>query len=324
MFGGGGGMFGGGGGGFGVAAGGGGGARQFVQKFQVYPPSFMETDRPQVEEGDKIIMPTSCLEMLARLRISYPMLFEVTNELAGGRRTHCGVLEFIAPEGVIYLPHWMMSNLFLEPGDKVTIKSVSLPKGTFVKFRPQTKDFLDISNPKATLENKLRGFSALTTGDTIVIRHASKQYALDIMEVKPGDAMTIIETDVNVDFAPPLDHEEGLAGASAAAQKAEQQAAATAAAAPPPVEEMEDDGDQFAAFGGNGFSLSGKLAPSTGNGIVHTFGKIEKPIEKCKGGMSAPPTSSERPPGADDGDSSEEEMPYEGKRFHAFGGTGWR
>jgi hypothetical protein len=57
---------------------------------------------------------------------------------------------------------------------------------------------------------------------------------------------------------------------------------------------------------------------------VHTFGKVEKPIEKCKGGMSAPPTSSERPPGATDDDSSDEEMPYEGKRFYAFGGTGWR
>lgn len=314
----GGGMFGG-GGQFGLAAGA-GSTGQFVQKFQAYPPSFMETDRKQVEEGDKIIMPTSCLEMLARLRISYPMLFEVKNEMAGGRRTHCGVLEFIAPEGVVYLPHWMMSNLFLEPGDKVTIKSVSLPKGTFVKFRPQTKDFLDISNPKATLENKLRGFSALTTGDTIVIRHASKQYALDIMEVKPGDAMTIIETDVNVDFAAPLDHEDGLAGAAAAAAKKAEEVQA-----PPPVEEMDEDSDGFAAFQGNGFSLSGKLAPSTGNGIVHTFGKAEKPIDKCKGGMSAPPTSSERPAGAAaDDDSSEEEMSYDGKRFYAFGGTGWR
>ena len=75
----GGGMFG--GGGFGMAMPGGGGAGQFVQKFKVYPPSFMEIDRPQVEEGDKIIMPTSCLEMLARLRISYPMLFFKKNRL---------------------------------------------------------------------------------------------------------------------------------------------------------------------------------------------------------------------------------------------------
>lgn len=29
------------------------------------------------------------------------------------------------------------------------MKNVSLPKATFVKFRPQSVDFLDISNPRA-------------------------------------------------------------------------------------------------------------------------------------------------------------------------------
>eukprot|EP01050_Picozoa_sp_SAG11_P003554 SAG11_NODE_204_length_12459_cov_6.526133_3_plen_113_part_00 len=101
--------------------GGGGAPGEFNQKFNVYPPLMMEREKPQVEEGDKIIMPSSCLDTLARLRISYPMLFEVTNEAAGGRKTHCGVLEFVAPEGRIYLPHWMMQNLFLEPGDVVRI-----------------------------------------------------------------------------------------------------------------------------------------------------------------------------------------------------------
>merc|ERR1719240_2197889 len=134
---------------------------------------------------------------------------------------------------MIYLPHWMMQNLFLETGDKVTLRSVTLKKGTFVKLRPQNRDFLDISNPKATLENRLRGFSALTKGDTIVIRHAGKQYPLDIMEVRPGDAMTIIEADVNVDFEAPLDHEDGLMGAAA---KAAQEQAKSKAIAPPPVD----------------------------------------------------------------------------------------
>lgn len=146
-----GGMFG--GGMFGGGGGGGAGPGEFSMKFNVYPPSFLETDRPQVEEGDKIIMPASCLDMLARLRISYPMLFEVTNEAAGGRKTHCGVLEFVAPEGKIFLPHWMMQvrcppahplaaaapparsrparrqNLYLEPGDVVRIRSVTMAKG---------------------------------------------------------------------------------------------------------------------------------------------------------------------------------------------------
>ncbi len=43
----------------------------------------------------------------------------------------------------------MMQNLLLQEGDLVHIQSVSLPKGSFVKLRPHSSDFLDISNPKA-------------------------------------------------------------------------------------------------------------------------------------------------------------------------------
>ena len=54
--------------------------------------------------------------------------------------------------------------------------------------------------------------------------------------------------------------------------------------------------------------------------------KRAKPIDMCKGGMSAPPTSSERPQGPEEADSSDEEgtESFAGKTFHAFGGTGWR
>lgn len=43
----------------------------------------------------------------------------------------------------------MMENLLLQEGDAVQVKNTALPKGTYVKLQPHTKDFLDISNPKA-------------------------------------------------------------------------------------------------------------------------------------------------------------------------------
>lgn len=42
----------------------------------------------------------------ASMNVEYPMLFNVTNRQTG-RATHCGVLEFIADEGVIYMPYWV-------------------------------------------------------------------------------------------------------------------------------------------------------------------------------------------------------------------------
>lgn len=34
------------------------------------------------------------------------MLFKLTNKNSD-RMTHCGVLEFVADEGICYLPHWV-------------------------------------------------------------------------------------------------------------------------------------------------------------------------------------------------------------------------
>lgn len=142
-------------------------------------------------------MPPSALDQLTRLNIEYPMLFKITNK-KGERQTHAGVLEFIADEGRIYIPYWMMKNLLLEEGDLVTVENVSLPVASYSKFKPQSVDFLDISNPKAVLENCLRNFACLTTGDVIAISYNNKIYELLVLETKPGRAVTIIECDMNV------------------------------------------------------------------------------------------------------------------------------
>ncbi|KNA22853.1 hypothetical protein SOVF_030050 [Spinacia oleracea] len=177
----------------------------FTQSYRCYPASFIE--KPQLEKGDKIIMPPSALDRLASLHIEYPMLFELRNPSAS-RVTHCGVLEFVADEGLIYLPYWMMENMLLQEGDIVQVKNASLSKGRFVKLQPHTKDFLDISNPKVVLETTLRSFSCLTTGDTIMVAYNNKKFYIDVVETKPSSAVSIIETDCEVDFAPPLDYKE--------------------------------------------------------------------------------------------------------------------
>lgn len=49
------------------------------------------------------------LPFAGRLNITYPMLFKLTNKNSD-RVTHCGVLEFVADEGICYLPHWVSSR----------------------------------------------------------------------------------------------------------------------------------------------------------------------------------------------------------------------
>lgn len=86
----------------------------------------------------------------------------------------------------------------LNEGDEVDVESVTLPIATFSKFQPLSSDFLDITNPKAVLENELRNFACLSKGDTIAIKYNGHVYELCVLETKPNDAVNIIECDMNV------------------------------------------------------------------------------------------------------------------------------
>uniref|UniRef100_A0A2I2Y2N9 Ubiquitin recognition factor in ER-associated degradation protein 1 n=1 Tax=Gorilla gorilla gorilla TaxID=9595 RepID=A0A2I2Y2N9_GORGO len=171
---------------------------RFSTQYRCFSVSMLAgpNDRSDVEKGGK-----------SRLNITYPMLFKLTNKNSD-RMTHCGVLEFVADEGICYLPHWMMQNLLLEEGGLVQVESVNLQVATYSKFQPQSPDFLDITNPKAVLENALRNFACLTTGDVIAINYNEKIYELRVMETKPDKAVSIIECDMNVDFDAPLGYKE--------------------------------------------------------------------------------------------------------------------
>lgn len=58
------------------------------------------------------------------------------------------------------------------------------------------------------LENALRSFATLTKGDVISIHYNDKDFELCILETKPGNAVSIIECDMDVDFAPPVGYVE--------------------------------------------------------------------------------------------------------------------
>lgn len=139
----------------------------------------------------------------------------------------------------------MMHNLLLEESEIINIESVSLPVATFSRFQPQSEDFLDITNPKAVLENGLRSFACLTTGDIIAIQYNQRIYEMCVLETKPGSAVSIIECDMNVEFAPPVGYKEP----ERIEKKVEQEI--------DPVNMMPES-TGFIAFKGQGNRLDGK------------------------------------------------------------------
>lgn len=209
----------------------------FEEQYRCFPISFSttaanssatsEASEPNIrEQGDKIILPGSAFEKLANMEVTYPLQFEVRNEYVSPPKiTHVGVLEFTAQEGRCYIPNWIIQNLQLFPdivaggssstpaaGNAsstsgscgiITVRNISLPLASFVKFKPKSADFLDISNPKAVLESTLRRFSCLTKHDEICLFYNKKNYYLEVRDLEPQDACSIVEADVKVDFEAP-------------------------------------------------------------------------------------------------------------------------
>jgi ubiquitin fusion degradation protein 1 len=105
----------------------------------------------------------------------------------------------------------MMRTLGLDTGDLVQVKSTDLAPASLVKLQPQDTSFLDISDPKAVLETAFRNFSTLTQGDIFSFSYNDAVFDVAVLEVKPtSDKMgvSMLETDVEVDFAAPLGYKE--------------------------------------------------------------------------------------------------------------------
>jgi len=105
----------------------------------------------------------------------------------------------------------MMQTLLLDVGDMIQIKSTSLELARRVKLQPQSPAFLEISDPKAVLEKAFRNFAALTQGDVFNFAYNDEVYDVAVLEVKPETdkmGVSMLETDVEVDFAPPVGYVE--------------------------------------------------------------------------------------------------------------------
>lgn len=125
-----------------------------------------------------------------------------------------------------------MQTLLLEPGDLVQVKSTDLPPGRFIKLQPQSTSFLDISDPKAVLENAFRNFSCLTKGDVFTFSYNDQIYEMAVLDTKPENdknAISVLETDLEVDFAPPVGYEETMRTSGTSTPRS----VATGGAAPP-------------------------------------------------------------------------------------------
>ncbi|KAL1838891.1 hypothetical protein VTJ49DRAFT_2082 [Mycothermus thermophilus] len=185
--------------------------QRFDEYYRCYPLVMAPgAERPDLNHGSKIFLPPSALDKVSRLHVQWPIMLELING-ATGKYTHAGVLEFTAEEGRAYIPQWMMQTLQLDVGDMIQVKTTSLELARLVKLQPQSVRFLDITDPRSVLEKAFRNFAALTKGDVFSFEYNDEIYEVAVLDVKPQTekmGVSMIETDVSVDFAPPVGYVE--------------------------------------------------------------------------------------------------------------------
>jgi len=220
---------------------------------------------------------------MATKELQYPLLFKITNVRNFNKSVHAGVSEFTSTEGRVYIPFWMMQNIGLDENNWVEVATCELPRATYVNFQPQSIDFLDISDPQAVLEHILRNYSALTLNETILFKYNDKDYYLQVLDIKPKtnlNAVSIIETDVNVDFAPPVGYVEPKVPKESkpiTINKSEVDDDEYLSSS-----EDEDDNEKFIAFQGEGKRISGKSVDNVAKALSLSPSTFTPPPEKKK------------------------------------------
>lgn len=162
---------------------------------------------PNLELSNKMILPSSILKKISKYEgIVYPLSFKI-NDSSIILSPH----DFKEDIEHVYLPEKIFSNFLLNIDGfiNLTLVNKTFEKGTKIKIKPHTSNFLDINDHKHFLEDCLiKNYTTLTKNQTISVNYYGNQINLDILECEPSDIISIVDTDLEVDFEKPYDYVE--------------------------------------------------------------------------------------------------------------------
>ncbi|EPR79719.1 Ubiquitin fusion degradation protein 1 [Spraguea lophii 42_110] len=183
------------------------GSNSIPSSWQLFPQKFKKGDPNNF--GGKIILPQIVIEDLVAAQITPPYTFELSHS-GGEFKSCCGVIEFTSNMDTVILPSWLYHQLNITDLTVLTVKYKIFCKGTFVRFLPHSTSFLEIESPKSELENSLRNYQVLTIGDEIYCNFEEHEpIRFTVTEMDRGlSSIYIVDTDLSVDFLPPLGYEE--------------------------------------------------------------------------------------------------------------------
>ncbi|CAK4188291.1 unnamed protein product [Aphanomyces euteiches] len=164
-------------------------------------------DKPDLEIGDKVILPSKTLLEIQCLKIPLPLLFKLTSPTLRTLCQYGGVMEFSAPDGQMYAPYWMMDALGVDEGGQIHIESVlAIPKGIYCQFQPDELEFLDVAaqfGPKAS-DQRVKALLMPCLDSFVMMEYGNQRYKLKVVDVKPASVVHLFgDVDLEVDFKMP-------------------------------------------------------------------------------------------------------------------------
>ena len=193
-----------------------------------------------VRRADKVCLPRDAQnELDAQSASAHGQLFFSLALMDGSRTTHASILDFSAADGAVGAPPELLHCLGVDaaaleggsPPPEIAVRYARLKKGTYARLQPVRAGFGEAAGDvKATLEAQLQLRTTLSEGDEVrVADGAGGEWWLRVLELRPEPAVSLIDTDLEVDVAPSAEFE--AAEAAAAAERARAEAAAAAAVA---------------------------------------------------------------------------------------------
>ena len=168
----------------------------------------------KIEHGNSVDLPHDVLEKLNSESKELPYFFEICTQ--SSLKSYVGVREFTADKDTIQIPLWLSNQLGLEGNQIINVTLLeNVPKGKYVKLRPETEDFFDVPEYESCLETQLSKFPLLYQGQIIDVEIFDKSYSIKIEEIEHDwenfnfengtsslelNVINVINADINVDI----------------------------------------------------------------------------------------------------------------------------
>ena len=183
--------------------------------YKIYPLSHLYCYRLYnfLENSNKAIVPQMLVNDITNKyddELTFPLYYQFTNT-----NITFTYYESVIDIDSIYLPNYMFESLQsknnISEGDIIEFNLLknSLPKGNKCTLQPHTSNFFDIRDYRNYLEKIFsEQYSSLSEETTIQIPYFDSFINLNIIKTEPESIISIIDTDLTVNFEKALDYVE--------------------------------------------------------------------------------------------------------------------